>query len=456
MATAPALQDNSPVIGNAEAEALLCGALMVTNSLIDSIADNLSADDFSDPFFGHLFGLIVREHSLGRSPNPITLKPYVDASGYSALCDLTGNMASRSGATSVAAKGAAEQIRNLGRSRRLVEGLREAIAAASEKPLAEAASIAEDAIAASADIDAGKSLTAAECVSRVIDGLNDNKPGIRSGIGSLDATMGEIRKSDLTILGGRPGMGKSAVASSYALGAASRGHGTLFVSLEMNLEALGERMIADLCFDSSIQIPYGAITAKRVSAEQGREMARAADRIRDLPLVLEHSGGMTVGKIGRLVKKHKRRMEARGQKLELVIVDYLQLANPDHREKDLYTRVTEVSKGLKALAINHDVGVLALCQLSRKVEDRADKRPQMADLRDSGQIEQDADAICFLYAPEYYLLQCEPKDPAKRLEWEQAIEEDKGKIEFIVPKQRRGPGGVGHGRFYRAFQAVRG
>lgn len=451
MATA-AMQDNSP-IGNVEAEAALCGSLMLSNGLVDQIADILTPEDFSEPFLGRVFSAIVAEHSKGRAATPVTLKPYFDAEEYRIICGLTG-----SGAQLVASKADAERIREFAQRRRLIEGLGEAIGASREPrtSLAEIASIAEDAITASADVDAGKSLTAAECVSKVIDGLNDNQPGIRSGIGALDSTLGEIRKSDLTILGGRPGMGKSAVASSYALGAASRGHGTLFVSLEMNLEALGERMIADLCFDSNVQVPYGAIVGRRVSIEQGREMARAAERIRDLPLVLEHSGGMTVGRIGRLVKKHKRRMEAKNQKLELVIVDYLQLANPDHREKDLYTRVTEVSKGLKSLAINHDVGVLALCQLSRKVEERADKRPQMADLRDSGQIEQDADAICFLYAPEYYLLQCEPQDPEKRMVWQEAIDAEKGKIEFIVPKQRRGPGGVGHGKFYRAFQAVRG
>jgi replicative DNA helicase len=124
---------------------------------------------------------------------------------------------------------------------------------------------------------------------------------------------------------------------------------------------------------------------------------------------------------------------------------------PDAREKDLYTRVSEVSKGLKTLAKAQDVAVLALCQLSRKVEERKDRRPQISDLRDSGQIEQDADAIVFLYAPEYYLLQEEPS-----AERDSALEEVKGKLEFIVAKRRRGAAGVGEGASIAQFQAVRG
>ena len=138
------------------------------------------------------------------------------------------------------------------------------------------------------------------------------------------------------------------------------------------------------------------------------------------------------------------------------IVAYLQLVRPDHKTSGLYEAVSEVSRGLKALAKTHDVGVMALTQLSRKVEERQDKRPHMADLRDSGQIEQDADAILFLYRPEYYLRQCEPQNPADRLQWEEDCQREAGKIEFIVAKRRRGPSGSAEGKFFTAFQAVRG
>jgi replicative DNA helicase len=124
-------------------------------------------------------------------------------------------------------------------------------------------SLAEEAVSESSSDDAGtRQFTASECISLVVDGLNSDERGITSGIGSLDATLGPICRRNLVIMGGRPGMGKSAVASSYALGAASRGHGTLFVSLEMSAEELGERMVSDLCFDSDCQVPYSAITAE--------------------------------------------------------------------------------------------------------------------------------------------------------------------------------------------------
>jgi replicative DNA helicase len=219
----------------------------------------------------------------------------------------------------------------------------------------------------------------------------------------------------------------------------------------MSAEELGERMASDLCFDSTCQVPYSAITAARVQGDQGMSLVRAGDHIRDLPLSIIDIGSASLFKLNGLVRRHKRRMAAKGERLELVIVDYLQLVSPDQREQTPYAAVSAVSRGLKALAKTHDVAVMALTQLSRKVEERADRRPRMADLRDSGQIEQDADAIVFLYAEEYYLLQCE--DTPER---EAALAQEAGKIEFIVAKRRRGPGGIGHGRYYRQFQAVRG
>lgn len=446
----------TPQIANIEEEAALLGAMMRERSLIDTIADRVTSEHFHEALHGRIFDAILSLHGQGKTASPITLRPLfaddpaMKEVGPSYLITIMGT----TGAEVIGAKGFADDIRELALRRKLIDGLREAIVAANDPKIttAEIVSLAEESVAASAFDDSGaRQLTAAECVSRVVDGLNDGEPGICSGIGSLDATLGPIRRRNLVIMGGRPGMGKSAVASSYALGAASRGHGTLFVSLEMSAEELGERMAADLCFDGDRQVPYAAITAARVSGEQGMEMARAADRIRDLPLSIIDIGSASLSRLNGLVRRHKRRMAAKGKRLELVIVDYLQLVNPDHREQTPYAAVSAVSRGLKALAKNHDVAVMALTQLSRKVEERVDKRPHMADLRDSGQIEQDADAIVFLFAAEYYLLQAE--DSPER---EEAIAKEAHKIEFIVSKRRRGPGGVGIGRYYRQFQAVRG
>lgn len=440
-------------IANVESEAGLIAAILIDNQQIDRVADIVTAEDFSDPFCRQVYEIALHERSLGNAVHVLSLRRSLGEEKAKILAKLTAG----SGAVLIGAADFAREVHELGRKRRIVEGLESLLTEAKrtgqgrEITADELTADCESILSDSSEVTSAKALTAAECVERLVNSLGEDEPGVRSGIGALDATLGPIRKHDFTIIGGRPGMGKSALASSYALGASSRGHGTLFVSREMSAEDLAERMAADLCFDGNVQVPYAAITERRVTSEQGREMARAVERIRDLPLVIEDKRGKTLGSLNALVRRHQRRFAARHQKLELVIVDYLQLVSPDAREKDLYTRVTEVSKGLKDLAKTHGVAVMALCQLSRKVEERADKRPHMADLRDSGQIEQDADAICFLYAAEYYLLQTE--DTPER---EAALREEAGKIEFIVAKRRRGPGGVGVGRFYRQFQAMRG
>lgn len=445
-----------PSIANAEAEAMLCGALMYENRLIDGIADRLDPEDFSDPFFGRLFSLIVKERSLGHSPNPVTLRPFYDADEAAILIGLTGT----SGVQTIAAKDCAGQIRSLARRRRLAEGLQAVLADArsADRPLDEVIADAESAVSEAADDtdDGVAQLSGGECISRVLTAMETNDPGVQSGIGTLDHTLGAIRRRNLVIVGGRPGMGKSALAISYAIGATRKGHGVLLVSLEMSAEEIGERMAADLCFETDKQVPYGVITGGKLSIEQGRQVARAGEYLAKLPLTVIDIGTATLARLNGLVRRHKRRMAANGHKLELVIVDYLQLVRPDHRTSGLYEAITEVSRGLKALAKTHDVGVMALTQLSRKVEERHDKRPHMADLRDSGQIEQDADAILFLYRPEYYLRQAEPQNPADHAEWEESCQREAGKLEFIVAKRRRGPSGTAEGRYYTAFQAVRG
>jgi replicative DNA helicase len=449
-----------PAIANAESEAALCGALMQENALIDQIADGLSPEDFSDQLFGRIFAAIVQERSLGRHANPVTLKRYflddpamAELGGPSFLAQLTGSLI-------VGAKDFAWTIRDLSQKRKLVEGLTEAIRAArmTEASVDEVAAMAEATLAASSDAkEASSQSTAAQALGKLVAGLNDHERGVFCGIAPIDAQLGPILPKQLVILAGRPAMGKSSVASTYALSAAAKGHGTLFVSLEMSEEELSERIACDLCFDGPVQVPYSAVTGRCVTTEQYRAISRAGEMIERLPLRIEDRASITLSRLNATVRRTKRRMAADNQKLELVIVDYLQLVRSDRKNVDRYEEVSEVSRGLKALAKEHGVGVLALAQLSRNVEQRHDKRPIMADLRDSGQIEQDADAIMFLFRPEYYLQQEEPGEAdSRRADWEAKMAENAGQIEFIVAKRRRGRTGTSFGRYYGAFQAVRG
>jgi replicative DNA helicase len=412
-------------------------------------------------------------HSIGKLANPVTLRPIFqndealqEVGGVAYLAQLTG-----SGAAVIGAKQFAEQIRELALLRAIIGGMSEVIEAAcdtsEEIAVAEIVAKAEGILAEICDEEDGdEHISAGDAAARVVDSLSEERlAGVKSGIEKIDATLGSIQPADLVILAARPAMGKTATAISYSIGAASDRdehgllkpqHGVLFISIEMQNDHLAERMLADVCFsDESWRVPFNAITSGNANAAQRQNLARGAWRLKELPLQLVDVAAPTPSKISRLIKRYKRRFEARGHKLELVVVDYLQLVRPDHREKDLYAATTAVSKGLKAAAKSNGVGMIALCQLSREVERRADKRPVMADLRDSGSIEQDADSIFFLLRPEYYLAQAKPEVEEQLAIWQDAMERVRCVIEFIVPKRRRGEAAYARGTFYGAYQAVR-
>jgi replicative DNA helicase len=282
---------------------------------------------------------------------------------------------------------------------------------------------------------------------------------VLSGIEALDNLIGPIRRKQLGILAGRPGMGKSALAAGYGRGAAHRGHGVLLISLEMSAEELGARIASDETFDGKGQpVPYALIERGLQRREDIRRVQEARDRIAQIPLEIIDIGQATTGRVNALVRRWKRRMAARGVELELVVIDYLQKLRPNHKTRDRIEAVTEISQDLKSIAKDNDVAVLALSQLSRAVEQRADHRPQLSDLRESGQIEQDADLVLFLYRQQYYLEQLEPREEAgeERRKWEAAMEVCRGLLEFICAKRRQGQTGKAMGRFYGALGAVRG
>jgi replicative DNA helicase len=447
-------------LASVEAEAALLGALMIEPKLIDGIAEGLEPADFSEQLHGRIFDTITREHSKGRGTSPVALRASFDGDpemkevgGPGYLGQLTG-----SGAALIGAMDFADQVRELSQRRRFVEGMQAAIAAASEceKPLVDLAVLADN--AASCVRDAGDSAgeyTAAAAVQLVIDGFDKPVTGALCGvIPSIDALLGPMRPTHLVIGAGRPGMGKTATASSYALGAAERGHGVLVISLEMSAEQLAERMVADLCMEKGI--PHAAIRDRTLTPEQKREVCRAHERIKALPLQILDKQGLTVGRIRTTVRRWKRRFAARGHKLELVIVDYLQLVRPDRKDASPYETVSEASRSFKEIAKEEGLCVFALSQLSRAVEQRPDKRPMLSDLRESGQIEQDADAVIFFLRLEYYLRQDgEPADDEKRVEWEKALDACAGRIEFICAKRRAGETGRQFGDFLAPFQAVR-
>ncbi len=445
---------------NVEAEAELLGSLMQDNAAIDRACEVASHEDFSDPLMGRIYSAIVRECSLGKPANPITLKGYFEndsdisrVGGIGFLARLTAS------ASGVATLSTARQVADLSTRRKMRAGLSEASRACADldQSVSEIAALSDAAVT-----DFGQETiqqaSGGECIDDLLQSYREDATGVTCGqIPSMDDLLGPMMPKQLVIGAGRPGMGKTTAALSYGLGAALNGHGVLFVSLEMSARELGAKMASDLCFRDGDGVPFSAIRDGKLNEWQMRRVCEAGSLLHRLPFHVVDAGSLTVGRLNMLIRRTARRMAARGERLELVIVDYLQLLSTDVRLRSNYEAVSEVSRSLKAMAKDQSVAILALAQLSREVEKRPDKRPQLSDLRDSGQIEQDADAVLFLTRQEYYWRLEEPDrlDPEWE-EWNRILGKMAGEIEFIVAKRRNGTTGSAKGRFFGAYQAVRG
>jgi len=445
---------------NTDAEAVLLASLFQDNSAIDYAADRLAPESFALAAHQSIFGFMVRDYALGKNVNPFTLRSYfedtetlIEVGGPNYLAQL-GGISHLTPLPSLV-----REVADLADRRRMRAGLEVAANACAdlETPLSEVVNHA-DAAVSHHEKDGIHQPTASEAIEELFDSYRDKMLGVKCGcIPTLDDLLGEMRPKQLVIGAGRPGMGKTALALSYGIGAAKRGHGVLYVSLEMSSTELAARMVADLCFENGDGVPYEAIRDGKMSEFQRGKAAAAHTRAKTLPFQIVDAGSLKMGRLGMLVRRHARKMEAAGFKLELVIIDYLQLTEPDGAGRSNYEAVSEVSRKLKSLAKENGLAVFALAQLSRAVENRPDKRPQLSDLRDSGQIEQDADAVLFLLRREYYLKQAEPKlGTAERVQWEQGMDEYEGVIEFILAKRRNGVAGQAKGEFHGRYQAVRG
>jgi replicative DNA helicase len=282
--------------------------------------------------------------------------------------------------------------------------------------------------------------------------------GIATGLRDLDRDLGGLQRSDLVIIAGRPGMGKTALATNIAFNAAQRyvrdledgiapeksaGAGVAFFSLEMSADQLATRVLAEQSGISSENLRMG-----KISQQDFRNLARAAAELESLPLYIDDTAGLTIAALRTRARRLKRQ---RG--IGLIVVDYLQLLQGTGKggnDQNRVQEISEISRGLKTLAKELSVPVIALSQLSRAVEQREDKRPQLSDLRESGSIEQDADMVWFVYREEYYVQAKEPKRPMEgddakvwddHAKWMLDMERASGMAELLVAKQRHGSTG---------------
>lgn len=445
------------VMHDIAAEAAVIGAALSWNDLLDELT--LDAEHFSDPVNAKVWEEMRRLRRAGATVDHLMIRnwglrqSWAEAISPSSLTVIYANQASLGSAV----YDHAELIRS--------HAARRALTALSRR-MAESASTADDVMALAADLRAdldalltsgrtGVGALLREAWAQVEAGLSRPlAPSAQFGLAALDRRLGGLFAPDLIILAGRPAMGKTSLATNIAVNAALAGGVVHFASLEMSAEQLagrvGSRLIGGFNYSDLRQPDY------RPSPEM------VAGKAHMLPeaVVIDDTGTQTIDHLEAQARNTRRRFN----KLSLIVVDYLQLMrDPRSRNQGRVQEVSEITMGLKGVCKRLNVPVLALSQLSRQVESRDDKRPQMSDLRESGSIEQDADSVLFGYRDEYYLKMREPKqregesrgDFDHRFhDWADACDRAKGVMEVIVGKNRHGATGVERLRFNPPRDAI--
>lgn len=450
---------------NIEAEQAILGALLYDNRLLDRVEDRLKSEHFYHPAHQRIFRAINTLVSRGQIATPVTLKSYFEADGDLShiggagyLMDLAAGVLTTAGIGDFA-----DTVRDLYLRRQLIVFGDEIVFEANRHDLnVTAQNQIEGAeqklynIATQGDSEGrgfkafNEALALAIQTAQLAYQREGKITGVTSGFRDVDGKLGGLHKSDLLILAGRPSMGKTALATNMAFRAArahmystgEEGAPVAIFSLEMSSEQLAGRILADITEISGHKIREG-----RLEAGDLPKFIAAAAEMEKLPLYIDDTPALSIAQ----VRQRCRRLQ-RSKGLGFIIVDYLQLlrgsdSNADNRVQE----ISEITRGLKALAKELNVPVLALSQLSRAVEQRDDKRPQLSDLRESGSIEQDADVVMFVFREQYYLERAEPsqkpeEDQAKfndRYErWRTRLNEVYNTAEVIIAKQRHGPIGT--------------
>jgi replicative DNA helicase len=285
-----------------------------------------------------------------------------------------------------------------------------------------------------------------ESAQRALDAYSKNEKGLPTGLGDLDKLTGGLFPGEITFLGGRPGSGKTSLASVIGLNLAKAGHPVLMFSLEMPDIPVAQRVLSSLCyFTPTDKIPYFRFRNGLLSESDLERLRNAKQRLDQVPFYIESRPALTLAEINARTRKLQATLEAESKgRIALIIIDYLTLIRFSDRWKGQRVyEVAEASAGLKELGRSMDCHMLVLAQLNRAVESRDDKRPQLADFRESGSLEQDADNAWFAYREEYYV-EREPdySDPEKAADKEKRLEACKNKMEVILAKQRMGAAGT--------------
>ncbi|MEM0908901.1 MAG: replicative DNA helicase [Pseudomonadota bacterium] len=446
---------------NLELEQQLLGAILQNNEAYYRVSDFLKVEHFIVEPHRRIYDIAAKLIRAGKVANPLTVKTHLSAD--ESFADLTPTeyltRIAANVTTIINAEDYGRTVFDLAVRRSLIsigeEMVNEAYDAPPDvTPGAQIETVEKRLfeLAATGRSDQGfvefsEALSAAIKMAGAAFDRAGGLSGIATGLTDLDRQMGGLQRSDLLILAGRPAMGKTSLATNIGYEIARRfkagepgskrpaeGGIVGFFSLEMSSEQLATRILAEQTGISSSLIRRGSI-----SDAQFHDLTEAVQEMQSVPFYIDQTGGITIGQLSARARRLKRQ-----KGLDLLIVDYLQLlTGSGKRASDSrVNEITEITTGLKALAKELDVPILALSQLSRQVEAREDKRPQLSDLRESGSIEQDADVVMFVFREEYYLQSRKPAEGTPEFfEWEAKMESVHGVAEVIIGKQRHGPTG---------------
>jgi len=463
-----------------EAEQQLLGAILTNNDIYDRVASIIGPQHFYDPVHARIYETAAARIAKNNLASPVTLKAFLEEDeglkelgGATYLVKLAGASIS-----TFAVRDYAQMIYDLSIRRELI-GLGQDIAGKAARmdvdseprdQIVEAEQhlykLSEQGQTERGFQSFLRAVTDAVNVANAAYQRDGGLSGVSTGLVDMDKMLGGLHKSDLLILAGRPSMGKTSLATNIAFNVAKayrRGkrhdgsEGAVdggvvgFYSLEMSAEQLAARILSE-----ASEIPSQLIRSGDMTEAEFRKFVDAAKQLESCPLYIDDTPALPISQLAARARRLKRT-----HGLDVLIVDYLQLVRGTGRNENRVNEISEITMGLKAIAKELDIPVIALSQLSRQVESRDDKRPQLSDLRESGSIEQDADVVMFVFREEYYAEREKPSD--EKLEemaaWTERMERLHGKAEVVIGKQRHGPIGTVElsfeGRFTRFGNLVK-
>ncbi len=462
-ATAPEPETPDAMPHSVEAEQQLLGAILTNNDVYDRIAQIIGPQHFHDPVHARIFEIAATRIAKNALASPVTLKAFMEddeglkeLGGPAYLARLAGAAIS-----AFAVRDYAQMIYDFAIRRELIglgrdisdKAARVDVSSEPKDQIVEAEQqlykLSEQGQTESGFQSFLKAVTDAVNVANAAYQREGGLAGVSTGLMDMDKKLGGLHRSDLLILAGRPSMGKTSLATNIAFNVAKaykkgkKPDGTIgtidggvvgFYSLEMSAEQLAARILSEASEVPSDQIRRGDLTEGEF-----RRFVEAAKTLEACPLYIDDTPALPISQLAARARRLKRT-----HGLDVLIVDYLQLVRGTGRSENRVNEISEITMGLKAIAKELDIPVIALSQLSRQVENRDDKRPQLSDLRESGSIEQDADVVMFVYREEYYAEREKPSDD--RLDemavWQERMEKLHGRAEVVIGKQRHGPIGT--------------